>query len=97
MKTCLAVCSWRKGSTALAAMSIGLRPAWSAGSTAIMAKLPVVAGIEAITVLADNDANGAGERAARELAARWTEARKSVRLWIPTSPGDFNDALRWLL
>jgi putative DNA primase/helicase len=83
--------------TALAAASIGLRPMWSAGSTAIMAKLPVVAGIEAITVLADNDANGAGERAARELAARWTEARKSVRLWIPTSPGDFNDALRWLL
>ena len=72
--------------TALAAMSIGLRPAWSAGSTAIMAKLPVVAGIEAITVLADNDANGAGERAARELAARWTEARKSVRLWILRAP-----------
>jgi putative DNA primase/helicase len=83
--------------TALAAASIGLRPMWSAGSTAIMARLPVVGGIEAITVLADNDANGAGERAARELAARWTEAGKSVRLWIPTSPGDFNDALRWLL
>jgi putative DNA primase/helicase len=83
--------------TALAAASIGLRPMWSVGSTAIMARLPVVGGIEAITVLADNDANGAGERAARELAARWTEARKSVRLWIPTSAGDFNDALRWLL
>ena len=83
--------------TALAAASIGLRPMWSVGSTAIMARLPVIGGIEAITVLADNDANGAGERAARELAARWTEARKSVRLWIPTSPGDLNDALRWLL
>jgi putative DNA primase/helicase len=83
--------------TALAAASIGLRPMWSAGSAAIMARLPIVGGIEAITVLADNDANGAGERAARELAARWTEARKSVRLWIPTSPGDLNDALRWLL
>ncbi len=83
--------------TALAATSIGLRPMWSAGSAAIMAKMPVVAGIEAITVLADNDANGAGERAARELAARFIEAGKSVRLWIPTSPGDFNDALRWLL
>ena len=83
--------------TALAAASIGLRPMWSAGSAAIMAKMAVVADIESITVLADNDANGAGERAARELAARWTEAGKSVRLWIPTSPGDLNDALRWML
>ena len=83
--------------TCLAAMSIGLRPMWSAGSTAIMAKIPVLGGVECLTVLADHDLNGAGERAARELAARWTEAGKSVRLWIPTSPGDLNDALRWLL
>jgi putative DNA primase/helicase len=83
--------------TALAAASIGLRPMWSAGSAAIMSKFPVLGGVECLTVLADHDLNGAGERAARELAARWIEAGKSVRLWVPTSPGDFNDALRWLL
>ena len=46
--------------TALAAMSIGLRPIWATGSTALMAKFPILSGIEALTVIADNDANGAG-------------------------------------
>ena len=42
---------------------------WATGSTAIMAKLPVVSGIEALTMIADHDANGAGERAAAEVAS----------------------------
>jgi putative DNA primase/helicase len=79
--------------TALAAMSIGLRPTWSVGSTAIMAKLPVVSGIEAISVIADNDANGAGERAARELQARWKSAGRVARVWKPKTLGDLNDIL----
>ena len=79
--------------TALAGMSIGLRPMWSCGSTTIMAKLPVVSGIEAISVLADNDANGAGERAARELQARWKSAGRVARVWKPKTRGDLNDIL----
>jgi putative DNA primase/helicase len=79
--------------TALAAMSIGLRPMWSTGSTAIMAKLPVVAGIEAISVLADNDANGAGDRAPRELQSRWQAAGREVHVWKPKTHGDLNDLL----
>jgi putative DNA primase/helicase len=79
--------------TALAAMSKGLRPMWSVGSTAIMSKLPVVSGIEAITVLADNDAKGAGERAARELQSRWQAAGREVRVWKPKTHGDLNDLL----
>jgi hypothetical protein len=42
--------------TVLAAMSKGLRPAWSTGSTSIMAKMPVLGGIEGITILADTAA-----------------------------------------
>lgn len=79
--------------TALAAMSIGLRPCWSTGSTAIMAKLPAIAGIESICVLADNDPNGAGERAARELGSRWLAAGREARIWAPKTKGDLNDIL----
>ena len=79
--------------TALGAMSKGLRPMWATGSTAIMAKLPVVSGIEALTIIADHDANGAGERAAAEVASRWREAGKEARVWRPKSIGDLNDIL----
>jgi putative DNA primase/helicase len=79
--------------TALAGMSIGLRPMCSMGSTAIMANMPVLAGIESISVLADNDANGAGERAARELQSRWRAAGREARLWKPNTLGDLNDML----
>jgi hypothetical protein len=66
--------------TALAAMSKGLRPAWSTGSTSIMAKMPVLCGIGSLTIIADNDENGAGERAAREAGRRWKEAGRVVRV-----------------
>jgi Toprim domain-containing protein/CHC2-type zinc finger protein len=79
--------------TALAAMSKGLRPMWSTGSTAIMAKMPVVSGIECITILADHDENGAGEKAAHEAGHRWREAGRGVRVWTPPTFGDFNDLL----
>lgn len=68
-----------------------LRPAWAAGSTANMAKFPVLAGIEALTLLLDNDENHAGERAAEECAARWLDAGKEVIPLIPPDLGDFND------
>jgi putative DNA primase/helicase len=82
--------------TALAAMSIGLRPIWSTGSTSIMGKFPLLSGVECLQILADHDTNGAGERAAREVETRWKEAGKAVRIWAPASPGDFNDVLRGL-
>src|SRR5580693_5237970 len=79
--------------TALGAMSKGLRPMWATGSTAIMAKFPVLSGIKALTIIADHDANDAGERAAAEVAARWREAGKEARVWRPKSIGDLNDIL----
>jgi putative DNA primase/helicase len=80
--------------TALSAMSIGLRPMWATGSTSLMAKFPVVSGIEALTIVADHDRNGAGERAAREAETRWRGAGKEVRLLQATALGDLNDVLR---
>jgi Toprim domain-containing protein/CHC2-type zinc finger protein len=80
--------------TALAGMSIGLRPMWATGSTALMSKFPVLAGIECLNLIVDNDLNGAGERAAREAEARWRAQGREVRLLRSDAPGDLNDVLK---
>jgi hypothetical protein len=80
--------------TGLAALSIGLRPVWSTGSNTNMAKFPLLAGVEALTILADHDASGAGERAAREVELRWRQAGREVRIFMWEKVGDINDALR---
>jgi hypothetical protein len=79
--------------TGLAAMSIGLRPLWPTGSTALMMKFPILAGIEALTILADHDASGAGEKAAREAEARWRRAGREVRVFRADQFGDLNDVV----
>jgi putative DNA primase/helicase len=57
-----------------------------------MRSFPVLHGIDGLTLLADNDTNGVGERAAQECAQRWLAAGKDVELLIPNKPGvDFND------
>ena len=71
-----------------------LRPAWAAGSSGNMAAFPVLAGIEALTLLVDNDHSGAGQRAAEKCKARWESASREVTLLIPKTPGaDFNDVV----
>jgi hypothetical protein len=77
--------------TALAAMARGFRPVWSTGSTGLMAKFPVLAGIEAITLFADHDANGAGLRAAQEAQARRLAAGREARVFMTSAIGDIND------
>ena len=67
---------------------------WSTGSTAIMAKFPVLSGIEALTIIADHDLNGAGLRAASEAADRWQTAGRETHVFQRETPGDFNDAFR---
>lgn len=44
--------------TALACMAMGFRPMWAALSAGGIAKFPVLAGIEALTVFTDHDATG---------------------------------------
>ena len=80
--------------TALAAMAIGLRPMWSTGSTALMKSFPPLAGIECITLIADNDQNGAGLNAANACATAWREAGKEARILMSRGLGDLNDASR---
>jgi len=80
--------------TALDAMSLGLRPIWATGSTSIMAAFPPLAGIECLTVLADNDPNGAGEKAARAVESAWLAAGAEVRIFMAAERGDLNDMTR---
>src|SRR5262245_45533942 len=71
------------------------RPAWAAASAGNLENFPVLLGIEALTILADNDANGRGQDAAKKCEARWAKAGREVITFTPNKPNsDFNDAVR---
>lgn len=81
--------------TTLACMDMGFRPIWAALSAGTIASFPTFAGVEELTVFADDDANGAGLNAARRCAARWSQAAHQVTIAFPASPGhDWADDVR---
>ena len=49
--------------TCLAARQLGYRPCWALGSAQAIAKLPVLGGIEGLTMLGENDDDGANAQA----------------------------------
>jgi Toprim domain/CHC2 zinc finger len=77
--------------SALCVLAAGFRPCWSTGSSGLMAAFPLLKGLGALTLVADNDANEAGIRAARATAERWLAAGREVRIVRPRAIGDFND------
>lgn len=79
--------------TGLKIMARGWRPIWACGSTSGMAPFPVLPGIEELTIFADNDANGAGIRAAQQCGERWLEAERLATIRLPRAAGaDWADA-----
>jgi phage/plasmid primase-like uncharacterized protein len=69
-----------------------LTPAWAAATAGNLASFPVLPGIEALTILVDNDASGTGQRAAEQCARRWCDAGREVVRLMPGAVGDdFND------
>ena len=73
-----------------------LTPAWAALSDGGMKKFPLIDGVERLILLADNDANRAGQIAAEACKRRWLEANRRVALLTPDprpdhSKTDFND------
>jgi hypothetical protein len=66
-----------------------LRPAWAAGDAGHLKNFPILAGIEAITILVDND--GTGQRDAATLMRRWAEADREVVRLKTEGVKDFND------
>jgi putative DNA primase/helicase len=80
--------------TCLAAMQACCTPAWAALSTWGMTALRLPPIVRTIVILADNDANGAGEQAARAAAQCWLVESRRVRIAMPPEPGtDFADML----
>ena len=62
----------------------GLRPVWACGGAGTLATLPVLGGIEALTIAADRDTPGM--RAAEACAERWRPAGREVSIVPPPRP-----------
>ena len=78
--------------TCLAARQLGLRPTWALGSAGAIAAFPVLNGIEALTLLAEQD--DASARAVEACAARWHAIGREVLINRAVGGKDLNDALR---
>jgi hypothetical protein len=69
-----------------------LQPAWALLDRGNLGNFPVLAGIEALTILVDNDETGDGQADAETCAHRWRDAGREVVRLTPKTPGsDFND------
>ena len=80
--------------TSLAALTAAEMPTWAALSTSGIVALALPPIVRTVVILADNDANGAGQQAAYTAAQRWLEEGRRVRIAMPPQPGsDFNDVL----
>jgi len=74
------------------ALATPFRPIWACLSAGTLATFPVLAGIECLTIFADNDHSGTGIRAAKACAERWHGAGREAIISIPTQTGtDFAD------
>ncbi len=69
-----------------------LRPTWALGSTGAIARLPVLSGIEALSILRERDE--ANRAAAEACGARWLAAGREVFDVWPNRGKDINDAIR---
>jgi hypothetical protein len=80
--------------TALSCAQLFNLPAWAALSTSGLRALELPPAVRNVVVAADNDMNGAGQRAALEAYQRWTAEGRSIRIAVPPLAGsDFNDVL----
>jgi putative DNA primase/helicase len=75
------------------------RPVWAVTSAGGIAKFPVLNGLDALTIFADNDKPGANGRrpgvdAAHECAKRWLDAGREVTIRLPPEGMDWDDYLR---
>lgn len=78
--------------TALTAAA-GFGMAWSTIDAGNLAALPVLDGIESLTIVADHDP--AGKKGADACRRRWLEAGVEVRVWqAPNAGADLNDYAR---
>jgi hypothetical protein len=80
--------------TCMSLYSAGWHPIWALGSSSAIANLPVLSGLQMLTIFADNDQNGVGERDALTCKAQYEAAGIPVDVCLPDQEGDWNDC--WL-
>lgn len=80
--------------SALAGRTLGFRPCWALGSAGAVGNFPVLAGIDALTILAETDDTGANARAIAQCGDRWIAAGREVLTATPLIGGDMNDVVR---
>lgn len=79
-----------EGIEAALSLAWAYRPVWACIDAGNLAAFPVLGGIEALTIAADND--DAGRRAADSCASRWAHAEAIVRI-VRQPQNDLNDIL----
>jgi putative DNA primase/helicase len=77
--------------TCAAARQFGIRPVWALGSSGAIRTLSMLAGIECLTILAEQDVSSAA--AVQACAQRWHEAGREVLINRPTLGNDLADAI----
>lgn len=75
--------------TSIACMNMGFRNIWAALSAGSVDRFPVLSGVQNLSIFADNDKSGTGQRSARNCAQRWSSEGRDVRIWTPPQTGDF--------
>lgn len=75
--------------TCMAARQLGLNPCWALGSKGAIASFPLIAGVEALTILAEPDA----AKETETCASRWHAAGREVFLLDAVDGKDANDVL----
>ncbi len=76
----------------LAGRQLGFKPVWSLGSASAIAAFMVSPGIEALTILAEND--DANRRAVEACASLWHAGGREVLIVEPMGGNDLNDAMQ---
>jgi putative DNA primase/helicase len=80
--------------TGLSLLAIGW-PMWCTLGTSGLMQFRVISGVECLTIFADHDASGAGEKAAVACGTRWRAAGRDIQILRPRTRGaDWNDTLR---
>ncbi|MFK4823771.1 toprim domain-containing protein [Paenochrobactrum sp. BZR 588] len=74
--------------SALGAMKFGAAPIWACLSAGNIASFPVLDGIEALTIYADNDQSGTGQSAAYRCAERWHKSGREVTVTKSKTVGE---------
>jgi hypothetical protein len=75
----------------MAARALGFTPVWAMASAGAVASFPVLGGVEALTLLAENDP--ASDRAIGQCAERWHGAGREVTVVTPNFGSDLADVL----